>query len=128
MRKLLFAAFLPVSTLLTAVLSAQTHPTTFPVVVTVAGHGEISVLVADGSTRPCDASNNRILFRGRARAGDQIKLTSTTGSACVDHTYGAFRRSQWAGPSLWVAGGRTRFGSAPAPVEELAGTISTDVP
>jgi hypothetical protein len=95
--------------------------------VNVLGHGEILVLVADGSTRPCDSSDNRVLFKGHAKAGDQIKLVSTTGAVCVDHTYGTFRESQWAGPSIWSAGGRSRFGAAPSRTG-IVGSVSTDAP
>jgi len=85
------------------------------------------VLVADGTTKPCDSSDNHVLFKGHAKAGDQIKLVSTTGAVCVDHTYGAFRESQWAGPSIWSAGPRPLFGSRPSPAA-LEGAVSTDAP
>jgi hypothetical protein len=127
MRKLLFAATLALTCLLTPAAPAQTAPRTVPVLVNVAGHGEILVLLADGSTRPCDASDNRVLFKGSAKAGDQIKATSTTGTVCVDHTYGTFRESQWAGPSIWSAGGRPRYGRVPASTG-IVGTVSTDAP
>jgi hypothetical protein len=126
-RKLLFAAALAIASLVAAATVAQTAPKSCPIVVDVVGHGEILVIVADGTTRPCDASNNRVLFNGRAKAGDQIKAVSTTGAVCVDHTYGTFRQSQWAGPAIWSAGGRSRFGSAPSP-KQIEGTVSTDAP
>jgi hypothetical protein len=126
MRKRLASAALAIVCLVTPATPAQTVKTC-SVVVDVVGHGEIVLLVADGSTRPCDASNNRVLFSGHAKAGDQIKLVSTTGAVCVDHTYGTFRQSQWAGPSIWSAGGRSKFGSAPSHTA-LEGTVSTDAP
>jgi hypothetical protein len=55
-------------------------------------------------SRPCDASDNRMLFNGHARAGDEVRLSSATGSVCVDHTYGKLRESQWAGPELALFG------------------------
>jgi hypothetical protein len=125
MRKLPFAAVLAVATLLTPAAPAQTAPRTYPVSVGVVGSGEILVLVADGSTRPCDSSNNRVLFSARAKAGDQIQAVSTTGSICIDHTYGTFRETQWAGPTLWSAGRRSRYGQSRT---DLKGTVSTDVP
>lgn len=100
---------------------ADENPTT-PVSATVVGHGSIRLVVADGSSRPCDASSNHMLFNAKATAGDVIKLTSNTGSVCVDHTYGAFRDSQWAGATIWS--GARAWGSARA----IKGTVSTDEP
>jgi hypothetical protein len=65
-----------------------------------------------------------VLFNTHARAGDQIKLTSRTGAVCVDHTYGAFRGTEWAGPSVWTGRG-ARFGSGST---RLEGTVPTDSP
>jgi hypothetical protein len=95
-----------------------------PVTLTVVGHGEIRLVVADGASRPCDASDNRVLFDGHVRAGDEIKLSSTTGSACVDHTYGALRASQWAGASIWSGGAAWPGVHEPS----IHGTVSTDEP
>ena len=127
MRTLLFAAALAMASLVTLSIPAQTAPRTCSVLVSVVGTGEILLLVADGSTRPCDASNNRVIFNGRAKAGDQLRLSSTTGAVCVDHTYGTFRHAQWAGPAIWSAGGGSRFGGAPSRTE-LEGAVSTDAP
>lgn len=127
MRMLLFAAVLAVASLGTPATRAQTAPKPLPVLVNVVGHGEIVLLVADGSTKPCDSSDNRVLFKGRVKAGDQIKLVSAAGAVCVDHTYGAFRQSQWAGPSIWSAGPRPLAGSRPPPAA-LEGSVSTDAP
>ncbi|MGH7439369.1 MAG: hypothetical protein ACRENE_27085, partial [Polyangiaceae bacterium] len=71
------------------------------------------LMVADGAHRPCDSSDNQMLFNDHANAGKEIKLVSVSGSVCVDHTYGAFRDSQWwAGASIWS--GAARVGLAPA--------------
>jgi hypothetical protein len=95
-----------------------------PVTVTVVGRGEIRLVVADGASRPCDASDNRRPFDGHVRAGDEIKLSSTTGSVCVDHTFGSLRESQWAGASIWSGGA-----GWPRPHEPtIHGTVSTDEP
>jgi len=124
---LLFAAVLAVASFGTHATPAQTAPKPVPVLLNVVGHGEILVLVADGSTKPCDSSDNRVLFKDHAKAGDQIKVVSTTGAVCVDHTYGQFRQSQWAGPSIWSAGPRPLAGSRPSPAV-LEGSVSTDAP
>jgi len=97
-----------------------TPPT--PVSVTIVGHGSIRLVVADGTSRPCDASSNRVLFNAHAKAGDKIKLTSATGSVCVDHTYGSMRESQWAGAAIWSGG----FGFPGS--HSLSGSVSTDEP
>ncbi|MGO9838887.1 MAG: hypothetical protein ACLP1X_32300 [Polyangiaceae bacterium] len=127
MRKLSFAAAIAVPSLVTIAALAQSAPKPSPVVVSVVGHGEILVLVSDGSTKPCDSSDDRLLFKGPVKAGEHINAVSTTGAVCVDHTYGEFRQSQWAGPSIWFAGSLSPFGPAPSHVE-LEGTVSTDEP
>ena len=98
-------------------------PQKTPVTVTVVGHGSVRVVIADGASRPCEASDNHVLFSGHARAGEVIERVSRTGSVCVDHTYGAFRESQWAGASIWSGSG-TGWSSARA----LEGSVSTDEP
>jgi hypothetical protein len=94
-----------------------------PVAVTVVGTGEIRVMVADGASRPCDASTNQMLFNGHVEAGGEVTVTSITGSVCVDHTYGEMRESQWAGASIWSG---TAWPGAKAPA--IRGKISTDEP
>jgi hypothetical protein len=101
---------------------AETTPPT-RVTVTVTGHGQIRLIVADGATRPCDASGNRILFDRHATAGDEIGLAAATGSVCVDHTYGSLRESQWAGASIWSGSGAGWTG-----VRSISGSVSTDEP
>ena len=98
-------------------------PQKTPVTVTVLGRGTIRLIVADGATRPCQSSDNHVLFSGHVHAGDEIKVTSLTGSVCVDHTYGAFRESLWAGASVWSGSGSGLSG-----VRVLQGAVSTDEP
>jgi|HubBroStandDraft_5_1064220.scaffolds.fasta_scaffold773917_1 hypothetical protein len=124
MRKVLLGASLLATCLFTPAAPAETPPKPVPVVVNVVGHGEILVLLADGATQPCDSSDNRPLFKGPAKAGDQVKAVSTTGSVCVDHTYGTFRESQWAGPAIWTVP-RTWPGSRPSSAK-IEGTVSTE--
>jgi hypothetical protein len=98
-----------------------TPPT--PVTVTVVGKGTIRLLVADGSSRPCDASDNHVLFSGHATAGEALRLAAASGSVCVDHTYGSMRESQWSGASIWSGSSAGWTG-----VRSLAGAVSTDEP
>jgi hypothetical protein len=98
-----------------------TRPTA--VTIDVIGKGTIRLLVADGSSRPCDASDNHVLFSGHAKAGDAIKLAAASGSVCVDHTYGSMRESQWAGASIWSGSNAGWTG-----VRVLSGAVSTDEP
>jgi hypothetical protein len=93
------------------------------VTVKVVGKGKIRLLVADGSSRPCDASENHVLFNGHARAGDEIKVAAATGSVCVDHTYGSLRESQWAGANIWSGSNAGWTGT-----RTLGGSVSTDEP
>jgi hypothetical protein len=94
-----------------------------PVTVEVIGKGTIRLVVADGTSRPCDASGNHQLFDGHAQAGDSIKVASSTGSVCVDHTYGTMRESQWSGASIW-SGSTAGWTGARA----LEGSVSTEEP
>lgn len=103
-------------------VAAEAPPKT-PVVVTVVGHGAIRLVVADGAQRPCDSSDNRVLFSGRVSADEKVKLESTTGSVCVDHTYGKLRESQWAGATIWSGSNSGWSG-----VRSLQGSVSTDEP
>jgi len=95
-----------------------------PVSVKVVGHGGIRLVVGDGASRPCDSSNNGPLFNGHVKAGDEIELSSATGSVCVDHTYGSLRDSQWAGGSIWS--GRPTWPGGPE--ASIHGAVSTDEP
>jgi hypothetical protein len=103
-------------------VAAEPTPKT-PVVVTIVGHGSIRLVVADGAQRPCDSSDNHILFSGRVSADEKVKLESTTGSVCVDHTYGKFRESQWAGATIWSGSNSGWSG-----VRSLQGSVSTEEP
>jgi hypothetical protein len=93
------------------------------VTVIVVGTGVIRVMVADGASRPCDASTNQMLFNGHVEAGAEVTVTSLTGSVCVDHTYGELRESQWAGASIW-SGATWPGAKGPA----IRGKVSTDEP
>jgi hypothetical protein len=97
--------------------------TSTSVTVNVVGKGKIRLVVADGSSRPCDASGNHVLFSGYAKAGDEIKVAAATGSVCVDHTYGSLRESQWAGANIW-SGSNAGWTGARA----LSGSVSTEEP
>jgi hypothetical protein len=110
-----------------ASLAMADTPAPTVVRVKITGQGAIRLMVADGTTKPCDSSENHMLFNGRPHAGEEIKLSSTTGSVCVDHTYGSLRDSQWAGPSIWS--GSNIGGIFGGPRDgELTGVVSTDNP
>jgi hypothetical protein len=121
-REVLAAGLLLVASLGARDVAAEA-PQKTEVSVAVVGHGSIRLVVSDGATRPCESSNNPILFQGHVRAGDEIKLASSSGSVCVDHTYGAFRESLWAGASVWSGSGAGFSG-----VRALRGAVSTDEP
>jgi hypothetical protein len=94
-----------------------------PVTVSVVGTGEIRIMIADGASRPCDASGNKMLLNEHVKAGAEINLTSSTGSVCVDHTFGEMRESDWAGASIWSGGAWPGV-----PVAAIRGKVSTDEP
>jgi hypothetical protein len=72
-RRLLVLVSLLVASLDAHGVSAET-PQKTPVSVTIAGHGSIRLVVADGATRPCESSDNHVLFDGHAAAGDVVKV------------------------------------------------------
>jgi hypothetical protein len=120
------ARFLPLlaAAIVLPVRSAPADPDEpTPVKISVIGTGEIRILVADGASRPCDASSNKVLLSEHVKAGDEIVLTSFTGSICVDHTYGEMRESEWAGASIWSG-----VAWPGAPVSAIRGNVSTDEP
>jgi hypothetical protein len=104
-------------------LVAAEPPPKTSVTIEVVGHGTLRLVVADGAQRPCESSDNHILFNGHASADEKIELVSMTGSVCVDHTYGAFRESQWAGAQIWSGSGAGWSG-----IRDLRGAVSTDEP
>src|ERR1700722_15402380 len=122
---LCFAACLA-SASLAAPSAPADAPRMTPVAVSVVGKGHIRLMVSDGTTRPCDSSDNHMLFNERVDAGAEIKLKSATGSVCVDHTYGSLRESQWAGASIWSGSNIGGYGGRASDV--LAGSVSTGAP
>jgi hypothetical protein len=110
-------------TLALVAVSARADDPSTAVVVSVVGTGHIRLVVADGVSKPCDSSNNKLLLSKEVNAGDEIHLAAASGSVCVDHTYGAFRDSQWAGASVWSG---ARF--VPSESTTLRGTVSTNTP
>jgi hypothetical protein len=125
-RSVRFAACLALGILGARPVAAETPPT-IPVVATVVGTGQIRLLLAEGTGRPCESPENHKLFDGHAKAGDEVRVnfSAAVGSVCVDHTYGAFRESQWAGGVIWSAGD---FGSHPSSSAALSIRVSTDSP
>jgi hypothetical protein len=107
-------------------VAAEAKPATIPVSVSVVGTGQVRLIVAEGTGRPCESADNRVLFNGHAKAGDDVRVAvaSSVGAVCVDHTYGAFRESQWAGGVMWWAGD---FGSDSG-AAMLSVRVSTDTP
>jgi hypothetical protein len=128
LRGLLAVAMVSLGSFVTLVTTdAPAADEAIPVVVSVVGRGTIRARVADGTSLPCDSSANHLLFDGHLKAGDRINLASLSGSVCVDHTYGAFRESQWAGGTLW-SGARFKPWSNRQPEPVIRGTLSTDAP
>ena len=100
-------------------------PAPVAVSVEVNGRGQVRLIVAEGTGRPCESSDNHVLFSGHASAGEAIKLKTTVGSICVDHTYGTFRETQWAGAAIWSAGD---YGPHPETHAVLHIPVPTDDP
>jgi len=65
------------------------------------------------------------LFQGHAQAGQTTIVKTAAGAVCIDHTYGTFRESQWAGAVWWSVGDR---GPSPSDAAVLHIPVSTDEP
>ena len=73
-----------------------------PVSVSVVGSGSIRVRIATmvgggrrGPSMPCDSSDNLGLYDGYVSAGQTINLSSPGPCVCEQHTYGAFRETNY---------------------------------
>lgn len=98
-------------TLLVAPTALAAEP--FPVVVTVQGEGSIRVVLAAGSTTPCDSTSNTLMFDGRLEAGHSYGFMSPDPIVCERHTRGALREVDWSTDRLW--GQRPPLRGFPAP-------------
>jgi len=118
--------FSPLRDLLSPLGSRGRHPDDDPRIHHGRRNGADSSHRCGGDWRPCESSENHVLFNGHARAGDEVKVTvvAAIGAVCVDHTYGEFRESQWAGGVTWSAGD---FGPHPSGAV-LSIRVSTDGP
>lgn len=97
MARLAIAAILTVTASVASADQASAH--SYRVFVTVRGQGTIRLRLADGPSAPCDAGSP-ILFDGTIAAGQSVELQSATGFVCVEHTFGAFRGTNWSTPAI----------------------------
>jgi hypothetical protein len=77
-------------------LSGQSSATgTVPVIVTMLGPGTVRVRVAEGTSRPCDSGDDRIIVEGKYAPGTVIRTATTFTCVCVQQTYESFPDIDW---------------------------------
>jgi hypothetical protein len=79
---------------------AADPPVATPVVATLYGNERVQVIVAEGSTAPCDSPENRQLYRGFVEPGRPLLLQSPLGCVCVQQSFAPMTSTDW-GPSRW---------------------------
>ena len=72
-----------------------------PSIVTVSGTGSIRVLLAAGTTIPCDSTSNVPIFDGWLDAGRTYTFVSPQLHVCERHTHGVMRTGDWTRDRLW---------------------------
>ena len=66
-----------------------------PVVITLTGPKAILVEVTSGTTRPCDATSNRPLYKAKMETGQVATFLSPTVCICFRQTYDNFPSANW---------------------------------
>lgn len=96
-----------------------------PVLVHATGSGRVRLRLAEGTTTPCEASTNRRVFNGWIDAGATLELSVAASCICVEHTWGTFRKSDWAPGQIVCSRPRTRTHRADRTIRV---SFSTDAP
>ncbi len=73
---------------------------TSPVLLFAHGPKAILVEVASGVTMPCDASTNRLLYRGWLAPDTVLRTSSPSATICFRQTYDDFPEANWSTPRL----------------------------
>jgi hypothetical protein len=89
---------LPLALAMLATASSAGEPV--PIEVRLRARAPVHVRVSEGTTTPCDASPNRVLFDGWMSADDIFRTKIGTETICVEHTWDDFPRSGWSAPGL----------------------------
>ena len=82
------------------VLDVRAQTLTPFVVITMKGPRAVIVEVASGTTKPCDSSEDRLLFKGTMQAGQSVTLQSPTSCVCWRQTYDNFPQGNWSAPEI----------------------------
>ena len=68
--------------------------------ITMLGPSAVRVRVADGTTFPCDSTNNRMLVQGKFSPGEVVLASTTETCVCVQQTYEPFSDADWSESAL----------------------------
>lgn len=71
-----------------------------PVVVTQRGPARVRVQVSEGLTRPCDSSEDKMLFDGWLAHGETFRGAIEGDCVCIRHTRDTFPNADWTTPGL----------------------------
>jgi hypothetical protein len=61
----------------------------------------LQVALSPSGAKPCDSSDNGILYDGMIDPGEDVTLSVGPGPICVRHTYDDFPGSNWGPSVLW---------------------------
>jgi hypothetical protein len=96
-----------------------------PAMVEAFGSGRVRLRLAEGTNVPCDSSTNRPVLDGWIEAGTPLMLFVGSSCICVEHTWGTFRKSDWAPGQIVCNRARTRTHRADRTIRVR---FSTDAP
>jgi hypothetical protein len=68
--------------------------------ITMLGPSAVQIRVADGTTFPCDSTNNRMLVQGKFNPGNVVLAVTSNSCLCVQQTFEPFPDTDWSAPAL----------------------------
>ena len=75
--------------------AAAAPPKPAPVIVTMQSHGRVRVQVSEGTTMPCDSTDDRMLFDATLGPDESFQSSIAGRCICVRHTTDAFPQNGW---------------------------------
>jgi hypothetical protein len=96
-----------------------------PIEITLLGPSAIRIRVAEGSTFPCDSSDNHIIVDGKFAPGQVVHTATPDRCACFQQTYEPFPDTDWSAsttvcrPQICTNIGKLKCVPAPDPTIRL---------